>query len=344
MVLKKRDGGTAPDRTAAQRPVSTFPMKNLNFSNVHGHWGAESSRSPPAGELRQDLLIENRRALSQPQPQPLFHPWTGTATRRAAKCSSGRCGSPATSAAWWSRPPTARRWSRWASTPHDCLLTLEPGQTLTAPAILCGYSATGFETMSHNLHRFALDHIMSAGLRPVLYNSWEATEFHVNCQDQIKAGPRRPASWAPSSFVLDDGWFGERHSIQNGLGDWYVNEGKFPNGLEELIDAVKGQGMKFGLWVEPEMVNPKAKLYQEPPRLDLPLRYPGHRYLPDGSMCSTSPSRRCRSSSTTCWTTSSPGMTSTISSGTPTVPSPRPAPSGYLVQPHSSSSTMWSPS
>ena len=65
--------------------------------------------------------------------------------------------------------------------------------------------------------------------------------------------------------MLDDGWFGERHSIQNGLGDWYVNEGKFPNGLEELIDAVKGLDMKFGLWVEPEMVNPKAQLYQDHP-------------------------------------------------------------------------------
>ncbi len=66
-------------------------------------------------------------------------------------------------------------------------------------------------------------------------------------------------------FVVDDGWFGERHSTKDGLGDWYVNEGKFPNGLEELIKEVKNMNMKFGIWFEPEMVNPLTKLYKEHP-------------------------------------------------------------------------------
>lgn len=148
--------------------------------------------------------------------------------------------------------------------PHDCLMELAPGETFAAPAILFGYSHTGFETMSHNLHRFARDHIVHKGSRPVLYNSWEATEFHVNSRDQIKLA-QKARELGAELFVLDDGWFGERHSIQNGLGDWYVNEGKFPNGLEELISEVKDLGMMFGIWVEPEMVNPKAQLYQQHP-------------------------------------------------------------------------------
>lgn len=66
-------------------------------------------------------------------------------------------------------------------------------------------------------------------------------------------------------FVVDDGWFGQRHGIDNGLGDWYVNKEKFPNGIDELIDEVKAQGLLFGIWVEPEMVNPKAELYAKHP-------------------------------------------------------------------------------
>lgn len=66
-------------------------------------------------------------------------------------------------------------------------------------------------------------------------------------------------------FVVDDGWFGQRHRIDNGLGDWYVNKEKFPNGIDELIDEVKAQGLLFGIWVEPEMVNPKAELYAKHP-------------------------------------------------------------------------------
>ena len=66
-------------------------------------------------------------------------------------------------------------------------------------------------------------------------------------------------------FVIDDGWFGQRHSDADGLGDWYVNEEKFPEGLTPLIDAVKGMDMMFGIWIEPEMVNPPTQLLKDHP-------------------------------------------------------------------------------
>ena len=84
------------------------------------------------------------------------------------------------------------------------------------------------------------------------------------CEEQKKLAAKAKELGA-ELFVVDDGWFGQRHGIDNGLGDWYVNKEKFPNGIDELIDEVKAQGLLFGIWVEPEMVNPKAELYAKHP-------------------------------------------------------------------------------
>ena len=239
-----------------------IPYENLNFSNVHGHWGAEQQRFVQKVSYGK-IVIENRRGVSTHNHNPYFV-LDRDATETAGQVYFGALRLSGNFSGVVEQTPYGGTLVQMGLNSHDCLLTLQPGESFTAPAILCGYTDQGFEAMSHSLHRFALDNIMSGGLRPVLYNSWEATEFHVNSRDQIKLA-EKAAELGAELFVLDDGWFGERHSIQNGLGDWYVNEGKFPNGLEELIDAVKAQGMLFGIWVEPEMVNPKAQLYQQHP-------------------------------------------------------------------------------
>ena len=239
-----------------------IPYENLNFSNVHGHWGAEQQRFVQKVSYGK-VVIENRRGISSHNHNPYFI-LDRDATETSGEVYFGALRLSGNFSGVVEQTPYGETLVQMGLNPHDCLLTLQPGESFTAPAILCGYSASGFETMSHNLHRFARENIMRGGLRPVLYNSWEATEFHVNSRDQIKLA-QKAAELGAELFVLDDGWFGERHSIQNGLGDWYVNEGKFPNGLEELIDAVKEQNMMFGIWVEPEMVSPKAQLCQEHP-------------------------------------------------------------------------------
>ena len=239
-----------------------IPYENLNFSNVHGHWGAEQQRFVQKVSYGK-VVIENRRGISSHNHNPYFI-LDRDATETTGEVYFGALRLTGNFSGVVEQTPYGETLVQMGLNPHDCLLTLQPGESFTAPAILCGYSDSGFETMSHNLHRFARENIMREGLRPVLYNSWEATEFHVNSRDQIKLA-QKAAELGAELFVLDDGWFGERHSIQNGLGDWYVNEGKFPNGLEELIDAVKEQNMMFGIWVEPEMVNPKAQLYQDHP-------------------------------------------------------------------------------
>src|ERR1700731_3156515 len=145
---------------------------------------------------------------------------------------------------------------------------LAPGEHLQSPDFYGGYSHDGIGGASRLLHRFELSsivpHATNPKLRPVLYNSWEATEFRVDEAGQ-EALAEKAAGIGVERFVVDDGWFGQRSSDHAGLGDWYVNPVKFPHGLKPLIDKVHSLGMDFGLWVEPEMVNPNSDLYRKHP-------------------------------------------------------------------------------
>jgi len=150
----------------------------------------------------------------------------------------------------------------------DFAYPLKPGESLDTPAFYAGYSANGFGAASRLLHRFEREQIAPGGLtsrvRPVLYNSWEATTFNVNEAGQKQLADTT-AKLGVELFVMDDGWFGKRNNDRAGLGDWTVNPQKFPQGLKGLIDHVNSLGMDFGLWVEPEMVNPDSDLYRAHP-------------------------------------------------------------------------------
>ncbi len=152
--------------------------------------------------------------------------------------------------------------------PFDFGYKLAPGETLSTPIFYGGYSHDGIGGASRLLHRFELTRILpqrpNPRPRPVLYNSWEATEFSVDEAGQL-ALAEKAASIGVERFVMDDGWFGQRKDDHAGLGDWYVNPQKFPHGLKPLIERVHALGMDFGLWVEPEMVNPDSDLYRQHP-------------------------------------------------------------------------------
>ncbi|AGH49656.1 Alpha-galactosidase [Sphingomonas sp. MM-1] len=152
--------------------------------------------------------------------------------------------------------------------PYDFAYRLQPGEKLETPVFYAGYSSRGMGGASRLMHRFQRDEILPGNgkpkIRPVLYNSWEATEFAVDEAGQM-ALAEKAARIGVERFVMDDGWFGARNSDKAGLGDWTVNRTKFPNGLKPLIDKVKSLGMEFGLWVEPEMVNPDSDLYRAHP-------------------------------------------------------------------------------
>ena len=145
---------------------------------------------------------------------------------------------------------------------------LKPNTSFETPKLIMGYSAEGFGKASRDLHRYQLNHVLPEGhrsnIRKVLYNSWEATTFNINEAEQIKLA-RSAAALGVELFVMDDGWFGKRNWDDSSLGDWYVNKEKFANGLTGLIQEVNNLGMEFGLWVEPEMVNPDSDLYRANP-------------------------------------------------------------------------------
>ena len=153
---------------------------------------------------------------------------------------------------------------------------LAPGGQLSTPVFYGGYSHHGIGGASRTLHRFELARILPQAPkprpRPIIYNSWEATGFDVDEAGQ-EALAEKAANLGVERFVMDDGWFGQRKTDNAGLGDWYVNKEKFPNGLKPLIDKVHSLNMDFGLWVEPEMVNPDSDLYRKHP--DWALNFPG---------------------------------------------------------------------
>jgi alpha-galactosidase len=166
--------------------------------------------------------------------------------------------------------------------PFDFGYVLHAGQSLETPVFYGGYSPNGLGGASRLLHRYELAHVLPRTAatasqplprpRPVIYNSWEATEMNVTEAGQ-EALAEKAAALGIDRFVMDDGWFGQRATDHAGLGDWYVNQEKFPHGLKPLIDKVHSLGMDFGLWVEPEMVNPDSDLYRKHP--DWVLNFPG---------------------------------------------------------------------
>ncbi len=234
----------------------------LIFSNVHGYWGAEQNRFEQPVSYGK-ILIECRRGISTHNHNPHFilHDKAtedyGDVYFGALKLSGNFRGIVEQTA-------YGETLIQMGLNSHDFEAVIMPNCEMVSPGIICGYTKNGFSTMSHNLHRYAREQLMNPAPKMVLYNSWEATEFKVTCEHQIDLA-KKAADLGAELFVLDDGWFGERDSINNGLGDWYVNETKFPDGLHPLIKAVKDNGMEFGIWLEPEMVNPLSNLYKEHP-------------------------------------------------------------------------------
>ncbi len=151
---------------------------------------------------------------------------------------------------------------------------LEPEKSLEAPEAVFTYSKDGEGGMSRNMHRFVRKHIVRGVWRdrprPVLLNSWEAAYFDINESRLLKLA-KEAANAGIELFVMDDGWFGEREDDTKGLGDWEPNPKKLPGGLKGLCSKIQALGLKFGLWVEPEMVNVNSNLYGEHPEYVLQI-------------------------------------------------------------------------
>jgi len=245
-----------------------LPAGRYDCWMLRGRWGGEFQLE------RQELghgafVIGSRRGISSAEA----HPWLAIAPRGETAEHTGRVwfASLAWSGNWTAMVELERGETLAASVglqPFDFAWHLEPGERFSAPALVLGHAVDGLGGAARRLHDLertvALPAAHRSVVRPVLYNSWEATYFDVRADQQI-ALARRAAELGVELFVVDDGWFGARDHDRAGLGDWRVNRRKFPRGLRPLIDEVHRLGMLFGIWVEAEMVNPDSDLFRAHP-------------------------------------------------------------------------------
>jgi alpha-galactosidase len=235
------------------------------LSQVRGAWAGESRLHRgdlPYGET----VIAGRRGFTGAQSNPWAMIDDGTATEEYGSvfgCALAWSGS-------W-QLTVQRMQSEYVAVSAGFdhgpgALLLAPGESLETPASAGLFTEGGFGAASRAWHAYIIEHVLPrpAEPRPVLYNSWEATAFDLSLDGQRRLADRA-ASVGAEMFVMDDGWFGARTGDRAGLGDWLPNPDRFPDGLAPLIEHVHGLGMKFGLWVEPEMVNPDSDLYRAHP-------------------------------------------------------------------------------
>ncbi|MDB5262607.1 MAG: alpha-galactosidase [Adhaeribacter sp.] len=161
--------------------------------------------------------------------------------------------------------------------PFASAYTLAPGQAFTTPLFLYTYSENGKGQASRNLHRWARNYriLDGNGSRLTLLNNWEATYFDFD-EPKLAELIKDTKKLGVDMFLLDDGWFGNkypRNSDKASLGDWQENVQKLPHGIGYLVKEAKNNNVKFGIWVEPEMVNPKSELYEKHP--EWVIRQPG---------------------------------------------------------------------
>jgi alpha-galactosidase len=250
-------------------PLHTQPYR---FTHLTGRWTDEF-------HIRQEALhhgvkvIESRRLQTSHHHVPWFALDRGAADEDQGEVWYGTLG-------WSGNWKLAAEVTDFASTrvsiglnDWDFAYVLQPGESFTAPSAYAGYTAAGFGQASRTLHDLIREQILphKSSRHQVLYNSWEATFFSVNVESQQRYA-EIAAAMGVELFVMDDGWFHGRNHDAAGLGDWWPDAAKFPNGLKPLIEHVKALGMDFGLWIEPEMVNRDSDLYRAHP--DWVLHFP----------------------------------------------------------------------
>lgn len=281
---------TVSIRNTGSQPISlgrvfsaSFAMPNLGefaLTHLDGRWADEFRpvrKSLDFGTFSR----ESRRLTTSHRSMPFF---------AVDRNSDGLAATETTGEVWFGALKWSGNWKLIAErtkpdrtiihlglNDHDFAWDLQPGETFEAPAVVFGYKSEGFGAMSRAYHDYIREAVAPRAnyVPPVLYNSWMATSFGVSEANQI-ALAERAAEIGAELFVVDDGWFAGRNNDRTGLGDWRPDPVKFPDGLRPLAGRVRELGMKFGIWLEPEMTNPDSDLYRAHPNwvLHYPRREP----------------------------------------------------------------------
>jgi alpha-galactosidase len=250
------------DRLAITLPVPGYAGELLTFE---GRWTREFHERRAAWPVGA-FVAENRRGRTSHEHPPLvfagersFGEWSGEVWGAHLAWSANHD-------LIAEHLPDGRRYVQMGELLHPGEVVLEAGQSYTSPRVVAVYG-TGLTAATQQFHRHLREvpgHPTPERPRPVLLNTWEAVYFDHDV-DRLKAFADAAASVGIERFVLDDGWFGGRRDDRRGLGDWWVSPDLYPNGLAPLISHVTGLGMEFGIWVEPEMVNPDSDLCRAHP-------------------------------------------------------------------------------
>ena len=268
-VTNRGEGPYTLDSLTPGLPVPTRAAELLDHA---GRWGAERTpqRLPFAVGTH---LRENRRGRTGADAAYVLHAGTPGFTFRTGEVWGVHVGWSGNHVHAAERTALGSRLLLGGELLLPGEVVLEVGESYASPWLYGAYG-TGLDGVAARFHDFLRarpEHVSSQ--RPVTLNSWEAVYFDHRL-DRLVDLADRAAGLGVERFVLDDGWFGSRRDDTRGLGDWTVSEEVWPDGLGPLVDAVTSRGMQFGLWVEPEMVNPDSDLARAHP--DWVMQVPGH--------------------------------------------------------------------
>ena len=255
-----------------------MPFGGAAVTSFHGAWGREMNRHTAALPVGK-LVLESRTGCSSNRVNPFFMVHSPDANEASGSVygfnliySGNHYAAAEVNAYGKTRivsgiQPEGFRW------------LLEKDGRFETPEAVMTYSENGFTGQSQNMHRFVRSHIVRGVWRdrprPVLLNSWEACYFNIS-EKSLVSMARSAKDLGVELLVMDDGWFGERDNDRCSLGDWTPSVKKLPGGLRSLAEKVIAEGLQFGIWVEPEMVNTDSRLYRKHP--DWAMAIPGKRH------------------------------------------------------------------
>lgn len=263
----KNEGTSQTKLTKALSACLDLPDQDYEWMQFSGAWARE--RIPEVKKLSAgSVSIESRRGISSANQNPFVivkRPNTDDFSGEAMGFSFVYSGNFIAQAEC---DTFGRLRILMGINPSGFTWLLERGESFETPEVVIAFTQEGLNDLSQTYHALYNDHLVRGKWkntpRPILINNWEATFMDFD-EERILAIAKTAKEAGVELFVLDDGWFGERNDDYAGLGDWVENPGKLPQGMAGLARKVNALGMKFGFWIEPEMVNPNSNLYRRHP-------------------------------------------------------------------------------
>lgn len=264
-LINKQDSTLLVNFCAA--PTVPLPPKLHTLKTFEGRWSNEFQTR------EQDLFMgsyvrENRRGKTSHDSFPGLIALASHTHEQAGECLGFHLATSGNHSMRAEMMADGRSYVQFGELLLPGEVKLESQQIYQSPMLYMAWSGSGLTALSQQFHRYIraniLKHNPQSKPRPVHYNTWEGIYFNHD-ETVLKSLAEKVASLGVERFVLDDGWFKGRRSDKAGLGDWTVDEHVYPQGLSSLIEHVNDLGMEFGIWFEPEMVNPDSDLYRAHP-------------------------------------------------------------------------------